>query len=105
MKKSIIAAVVMAALSFSVNVSAQSDCQKKCDAKTQCDKTKKDCKKQCDKAKKECADAKKKCDKGGSCCKAKKADGVTAATQQTAKKSCCKADKNTTCKKQCDKKK
>lgn len=104
MRKSIIAAVVMAALSFSVSASAQTVCQKKCDGKTQCDKAKKecnkdgkkDCKMQCDKA--------KKYDKAATCCKAK-TNGVSSAAMKDPKMaSCCKVKcdkKSATCDKKC----
>ena len=43
MKKLILSVVMMAALSLNT-VNAQTTTQKKCDAKAQCDKTKKECK-------------------------------------------------------------
>ena len=52
MKKLILSVVMMAALSLNT-VNAQTTTQKKCDAKAQCDKTKKECK------------------NDGKCCKAK----------------------------------
>ncbi len=79
MKKSIIAAAIMAALCFATNVNAQTEQQKKCDGKVQCDK------------------AKSSCPNAGKCCKAKataNVDAATSATTQAATSgttSCCKA--------------
>ena len=78
MKKSIIAAAIMAALCFATNVSAQTDQQKKCDGKVQCDK------------------ATSSCPNAVKCCKAKANANVDAATSATAQAatastaSCCK---------------
>lgn len=75
MKKLILSVVMMAALSLNT-VNAQTTTQKKCDAKAQCDKTKKECKN----------DAK--------CCK-----------EKAAKDACCKEKAGKTCNKACDKSK
>lgn len=75
MKKSIIAAAIMAAFCFTTSLNAQTDQQKKCDGKVKCEKTE------------------MKCEKAGKCCKAKKTvDATTSATAQSAneKMTCCK---------------
>lgn len=86
MKKLILSVVMMAALSLNT-VNAQTKTQKKCDAKAQCDKTKKECK------------------NDGKCCKAKADANAKCCKEKAAKDACCKEKAGKTCNKACDKSK